>query len=95
MKRFMLVHFGFEPPTPEIMAAWKQWFATVADHTVENVGLRNGREISHAGVADLPMNRESITGCTIIEAGSLDEAEALARANPFVRSIRIYEMVTH
>ena len=23
MKKFMLIHYGFEQPTPEIMAAWK------------------------------------------------------------------------
>ena len=31
MKRFMLLHFGFETPTPEIMAAWNKWFESVAD----------------------------------------------------------------
>ena len=33
MKRFMLLHFGFEKPTPEIMAAWDKWFEAVADKT--------------------------------------------------------------
>ncbi|MBK8840828.1 MAG: hypothetical protein IPO30_19740 [Hyphomonadaceae bacterium] len=30
MKRFMLLHVGFEKPTPEIMAAWGKWFERVA-----------------------------------------------------------------
>lgn len=34
MKRFMLMHIGFENPTPEIMAAWGKWFERVTppDH---------------------------------------------------------------
>jgi hypothetical protein len=86
----MLLHFGFEKPTPEIMADWRKWFASVADRTVENVGLRAAREISRAGTRDLPMGPDSITGCTIII-----EAERLARSNPFISSIRIYEMAGH
>ena len=75
MKRFMLLHFGFETPTPEIMAAWNKWFESVADQTVEQGGLRDGREISHSGTKDLPMGMESITGYSIIKAESLDDAE--------------------
>ena len=26
MKKFVLLHYGFEKPTPEIMAAWGKWF---------------------------------------------------------------------
>ncbi len=35
---------------------------------------------------------ESITGYNIIEAESLDAAEKLAQSNPFIASIRVYEM---
>ena len=35
---------------------------------------------------------DSITGYNIIEAESLDEAEKLAQSNPFIASIRIYEL---
>lgn len=38
MKRFVLMHVGFEQPTPEIMQRWKTWFASVADRTVEHIG---------------------------------------------------------
>jgi len=33
---------------------------------------------------------ESITGYTIIEAESLDEAEKIARDNPYIASVRVY-----
>ncbi len=92
MKKFVLLHFGFENPTPEIMDAWNAWFESVADQTVENVGFSGGREISKNGTRDLPMDMESITGYNIIEAESLDAAEKLAQSNPFIASIRIYEV---
>jgi len=95
MKRFMLLHIGFERPTPEIMGAWRKWFEAVADRTVENVGLRSGREISRDGVRELAMGLDSITGYTIVNAESLEDAQALAQSNPFVSSIRIYEMASH
>ena len=94
MKRFMLLHFGFEKPTPEIMAAWGKWFQSVADKTVDQGGFHGGaREISHDGPTDLTMGPDSITGYSIINAESLDEAEKIAAGNPFIASIRIYEIV--
>lgn len=92
MKKFMLLHFGFEKPTPEIMKAWKAWFASIADRQVEQGGFGAGREISRSGTRDLPWNMDSITGFNIIQAESLDAAEELARKNPFISSIRIYEL---
>jgi len=94
MKRFMLLHFGFEKPTPEIMAAWGKWFESIADKSVENGGFHGGaREISHSGSRDLPMGEESITGYSIVTAESLDAAEKIAQDNPFIKSIRIYEIM--
>ena len=92
MKKFVLLHFGFENPTPEIMDAWNAWFESIADQTVENVGFSGGREISKSGTRDLPWDMESITGYSVIEAESLDAAEKLAETNPFISSIRIYEV---
>lgn len=95
MKRFMLLHYGFEKPTQEIMAAWNKWFESVADKTVEHGGFHAGaREVSHDGTTDLPMQADSITGYSIINAENLDEAEQIARENPFVASIRVYEITT-
>ncbi len=94
MKRFMLLHVGFEKPTAEIMAAWGKWFESVADKTVDQGGFRGGREISRAGIKELPMALDSITGYSIVHAESLEEAEEIARGNPFIASIRIYEIMT-
>lgn len=94
MKRFMLMHVGFQKPTTELMAAWGKWFEQVAPRTIENIGLRNGREIGRNGSTDLSMGLDSITGCTIISADSIEDAQRLAASNPFVSSIRIYEMTS-
>ena len=94
MKRFMLLMYGFEKPTPEIMEAWGTWFESVADKTVEQGGFHGGGlEISASGTKGLPLGMESITGYTIIEAESLDEAEKVAQANPYIASIRVYEVM--
>ena len=95
MKRFMLLHFGFEQPTPEIMEAWKAWFESIADRTEANGGFMGGREISKDGTSELPWGMDSITGYSIITAESLDEAEAIAKENPFIASIRVYEIREH
>ena len=92
MKKFMFLHFGFEKPTPEIMEAWKKWFASIADKQVDQGGFAGGREISKGGTKDLPWDGDCITGYNIIEAESFDEAEKLAQTNPFISSIRIYEL---
>ena len=93
MKRFMLLHFGFEKPTPQIMAAWGKWFESVADKTLDQGGFHGGaREISRSGSKDLPMGMDSITGYSIINAESLADAENIAQGNPFIASIRVYEI---
>ena len=92
MKKFMLLHFGFEQPTPEIMAAWGKWFESIADVQVAQGGFSGGREISRDGTTDLPWGPESITGYNIIEAEDLDAAVEIAQGNPFIASIRIYEI---
>lgn len=96
MKRYMLLHYGFEKPTPEIMEAWKTWFAANAERTVENGGFHGAaKEISSEGSKDLVMGPDCITGYTIIEAESIEEAENVASANPFISGIRVYEIVAH
>jgi hypothetical protein len=92
MKKFMLLHYGFEKPTPEIMTAWGKWFEATKPHTIDMGSLGTGREISRTGTTDLPLGLESITGFTIVKADSLEEAEEIAKGNPFITAVRIYEV---
>lgn len=95
MKKFVLLHYGFEEPTPEIMSAWGTWFESIKDNMVDMAGpFVGGREISKAGTRDLPLGPDSITGVTTLRADSLDEAEKMAQGNPFISSIRVYEVMT-
>ena len=93
MKKFMLLHFGFEKPTEEIMKAWQAWFAAVEHCSVEHGGFHGAaREISADGTSELPMGPGCITGYSVLNAESIDEAVALAEGNPFIDSIRVYEV---
>lgn len=92
MKKFVFLTYGFETPTPEIMDAWKKWFESIKNNVVEMGHFPRGREISKDGVTDLPLGPDSITGFVIVEATSIEEAERMAESNPYISSIRIYEV---
>ena len=95
MKKFVLLHYGFEKPTPEIMAAWGKWFESMKDRIIDMGGhFRAGREISKAGTKDLTLGLDSITGFTIVSADSIDDAEKIAQSNPYISSIRVYEVMS-
>jgi hypothetical protein len=92
VKSFVLLTYGFERPTPEIMSAWNTWFESIKGNLVDMKGLGRGREISKTGTRDLAMDLEAITGIMTVSAESLEAAEQMARTNPFISSIRIYEV---
>jgi len=94
MKQYMLLHVGFEKPTPEMMRAWMAWFGAIAERQVAQGGFGAGREVSRDGTHDLAWDGNALTGYNIIEAESLDAATEIARTCPFVRSIRIHELRT-
>jgi hypothetical protein len=92
MKKFLFLSYGFKTPTPEIMAALGKWFDSIKGNIVDMAGLGSGREISNAGIRDLPLGLESVTGFVIVNAESLSDAERMAQGNPYISSIRIYEI---
>ena len=95
MKKFVLAHIGFEQPTDEIMAAWGKWFESIAEITVENVGLHPGKEVNSGGVKEISFDAQVTTGYTVIKAESLDEAVKIAQYCPFITSIRVQEVRSH
>lgn len=92
LKKFVFLTYGFETPTAEIMTSWREWFESIKESVVEMGHFPRGREISKAGVRDLPLGPESITGFMIVEAATFEDAERMAQSNPFVSSIRLYEV---
>jgi len=93
--KFVIFHYGFEMPTPEIMDAWNKWFASIGDKIVDpGSPLGPGREISRSGTKDLPMGMDSLTGYTVVNADSLDEAEGIAKGCPMIASVRVYEAMS-
>lgn len=95
MKKFILLTYGYETPTQEIMEAWGKWFASIGNKMVDPGNpLGPGREVSHSGTKDLPMGIESLTGYCVINADSLDEAEKVAKGCPIITSVRVYEAMS-
>lgn len=92
MNHYLILHEGFEKPTQQDMEAWEKWFGFIADKQVDRGGLRGGRKITKSETNDLPFGKGSLTGYTIIEAESLDEAEKIAGKCPVVASTRVYEI---
>jgi len=95
MKKFLLLHCGYDEPTQEVMDAWNSWFASIADK-IADMGspLGPGREISRTGTRELPMGADAITGYTMINAEDMDEAERIAQGCPMITSIRVYEAMS-
>ena len=93
MKKFILIQYGFETPTPEIMEAWGKWFGSIGDKMLESVGpFGPGKEISHSGTKDLPMGLDSLTGFSIIQAENMNEAVKIAQACPIITSVGVHEI---
>ncbi|MEK7326841.1 MAG: hypothetical protein AAB217_16480 [Chloroflexota bacterium] len=95
MKKFVFISVGFEMPTPEIQKAWADWFASIEGKMVDSGSpLGAGREVTKNGTKELPRGLDSITGYTIINAESLDEAEKIAKTCPIITSMRVYEAMS-
>ncbi|MDJ0334100.1 hypothetical protein QMG83_02565 [Salinibacterium sp. G-O1] len=94
MKKFILLHQGFVPPTAEIGAGWMAWFENIAPHTVERGHpFAAGREVSKDGTSvELDFSGVPMTGYTIVNAEDMDAAEALLEGLPMIHSTRIYEL---
>ena len=94
MKRFVILNYGFETPTAEVVKAWAAWFASVEPHMVDSGNpFSAGREITRNGTRELPRAVHSITGYCILNAESMDHAQQLLEGFPLIESVRIYETV--
>ena len=42
MNDYLILHNGFEKPTPEQMGAWNKWFESIADIQVDKGSFHQG-----------------------------------------------------
>ena len=92
MKKFIFLYYGYEELTQEIHEAWGKWFESIGNKMVDSGNpFGAGREITHDGTTQLPLDANSVTGYSIINAESLDEAEEIAKGCPSITGIRVYE----
>jgi hypothetical protein len=102
MAKFALIYAGGSMPESEadratVMQAWGTWFGGLGAAVVDagNPFAPAAKSISSDGrVSDGPIGTPA-TGYTILEAGSLDAAVAMAKACPVLQSgaqISVYEI---
>lgn len=72
-----------------------QWFKSIEDKIVDQIGLSNGKEVTKKGIAELPMDKDAITGYLVINAENIDEAIKIARDCPMITSTKVYEVRSH
>ena len=95
MKKFLMLHYGYEEPTPEVMAAWSAWFAKVGDHFADmGSPLGNGLEVKKTGQRELSAEAGAPTGYSIISAESRADAERLLEGCPIISSVQLHEAMS-
>lgn len=94
MKKYILMSYGFEKPTPEVMTAWGKWFDLIKDKTIDGGGhFAAAKKITKSGSEDLDYNTGSPTGYTIIEAENMAAVEELAQQCPIIDSLVVLEVM--
>ena len=95
MKKFVLIHIGYETPTKDIVDAWMGWFKRHADKFTDSGNpFGAGKEVTKSGVRDLPHDISSISGYTIIKAVDMNEALNVAKDCPLIHSMHVYEAMS-
>ncbi|SON48700.1 hypothetical protein [Vibrio tapetis] len=89
MAQYLIVYFGGNPPaTPEEgkihMAAYKQWMASIGDGLVSPANpIKNSHTIEPGGNSNIG-SATSMSGYTIIESESIENALKIAKKCPFL-----------
>jgi len=83
-------HGGHTPESPEegqkVMAEWQAWFAEMGDAVaVPGAPVGTSCTVSGSGVAD-GGGANPVTGYTVVTAGDMDGATAMAKGCPMVKN---------
>ena len=93
MKKFLFLYKGYMTPTPEIGKAWMNWFASVGNAMVDSGNAMSaGVEVTPDSAIRIETGLESFTGYSIINADTMDDAVALAKTNPMITSVVVYDL---
>jgi len=51
--------------------------------------------VTKKGIAELPMDKDAITGYVVIKAENMNEAIKIAQMCPMITSIKVFEVRSH
>lgn len=93
MKKFLVLTYGFTPPTEKVQQEWGAWFTSVQSRLVDPGNpFGRGVELTTTGRVELTLDsRAPLVGYCIINAEDMQEAEELVGGMPIIDSVRIYE----
>jgi len=93
VKKFLVLTYGFVPPTDEVQREWGEWFKSAGPRLVDpGSPFGRGVEVTREGRTELTVQSPSpLVGYCILNADSLEEAESLVRGMPIIESVRVYE----
>lgn len=95
MKKYVFLYQGYAEPGPDTMDTWMSWFESIKGSIVDSGNpFGPGREVTAAGARDLAVDRDAITGYTIVSANNMDDAEKLLKDCPSVSGVRVYEAMS-
>lgn len=101
MARFMLTYLGGNPPsTPEEgqkhMAEYREWLQGLGDACISPANpIKNTQTVSPDGSVN-SASQTGMSGYTVLEANSMDDALAMAKGCPFLGingTLELSEMV--
>ena len=93
MNKFMFLYKGFMTPTPEIGRSWMEWFSQVGDSMADSGNpMTGGVEVTPDDVNEIEPGTESFTGYSIVNAETMEAAVELAKTNPMITSVVVYEL---
>jgi hypothetical protein len=74
------------------MQAWINWFGSIGEHIVDSGNpFSKGNEYTASGSKELDAGPDAITGYTIVNAESIEEAATFLKGCPMSDSVRVYE----
>jgi hypothetical protein len=93
VNKFLFLYKGYMTPTPEIGRAWMDWFDAHTDKMIDSGNpMTAGVEITPDAAEEIETGLNSLTGYSIVNADSMEEAIAIARTNPMITSVIVYEL---